>query len=98
MSPSTFPANAALTTFTSNGVFAEGAFTISDYFTAGVRYDRFHPNTEKLNTQWAITPYVNIPLNNGFQIIAEYQHRNFELDATHDRQNDTFQVRVIFIQ
>jgi len=98
VSPSTFPANAALTTFTSNGVFAEGAFTISDYFTAGVRYDRFHPNTEKLNTQWAITPYVNIPLNNGFQIIAEYQHRNFELDATHDRQNDTFQVRVIFIQ
>jgi hypothetical protein len=43
-------------------------------------------------------PYVNIPFNNGFQIIAEYQHRNFELDALHDRQNDTFQVRVIFIQ
>jgi len=66
--------------------------------TAGVRYDRFDPNTARANTQWAVTPYVNIPLNNGFQLIAEYQRRNFQLDATHDRQNDTFQVRVIFIQ
>jgi hypothetical protein len=98
VNPATFPANSALTRFTSNGVFADGAYTITDNFTAGIRYDRFHPNTAKLNTQWAITPYVNIPFNNGFQIIAEYQHRNFELDALHDRQNDTFQVRVIFIQ
>ena len=58
----------------------------------------FDPNTAKSNLQWAVTPYVNIPLNNGFQLIAEYQHRDFELDTAHNRQNDTFQVRVIFIQ
>jgi hypothetical protein len=98
LSPATFPTNSAMDTFTSNGAFAEGAYAINQYVTAGVRYDRFHPNTAKLNTQWAVTPYISIPLQNGFQIIAEYQHRDFQLDASNSRQNDTFQVRVIFIQ
>jgi hypothetical protein len=98
VSPATFPANSALDKFTSNGAFVEGAYTLHQYVTGGVRWDRFHPNTARLNTSWAVTPYVNIPLQNGFQIIAEYQHRDFQLDATNSRQNDTFQVRVIFIQ
>jgi hypothetical protein len=98
VSPAAFPTNPALDRFTSNGAFVEGAYAINEYATAGIRYDRFHPNTSRLNTQWAVTPYINIPLQNGFQIIAEYQHRDFQLDATHNRQNDTFQVRVIFIQ
>lgn len=96
--PAAFPAVPDLQTFTSKGAFAEGVFHVHRYLTTGVRYDWFHPNTAKLNTQWAVTPYVNIPLYNGFQIIAEYQHRDFQLDATNNRQNDTFQVRVIFIQ
>ncbi|MBI3491796.1 MAG: hypothetical protein HY047_08460 [Acidobacteria bacterium] len=94
----TFPASSALQTFNSKGAFADGVFFLHRYLTAGIRYDQFHPNTGKLNTQWAITPYVNIPFYNGLQIIAEYQHRDFQLDASHNRQNDTFQVRVIFIQ
>jgi hypothetical protein len=98
VSPTTFPTNAAMDKFNSTGAFAEGTYSIGQYITAGVRYDHFHSNTAKLNTQWAVTPYVNIPLQNGFQIIAEYQHRDFQLDATNNRQNDTFQVRVIFIQ
>ena len=98
VSPTTFPTDPTLTRFTSTGEFVEGSYAIHQYATAGVRYDRFHPNTAKLNTQWAVTPYVNIPFQNGFQIIAEYQHRNFQLDATHNRQNDTFQLRIIFIQ
>jgi hypothetical protein len=98
VNPAAFPANPAMDRFSSTGAFVEGAYTINQFATAGVRFDRFHPNTAKLNTQWAVTPYVNIPLQNGFQIIAEYQHRDFELDATNSRQNDTFQVRVIFIQ
>ena len=98
VSPATFPTNAAMDRFTSTGGFVEGAYAINDYATAGVRYDRFHPNTSRMNRQWAVTPYINIPLQNGFQIIAEYQHRDFQLDASHNRQNDTFQVRVIFIQ
>ncbi len=93
-----FPTVPGLQTFNSRGAFGDAVFRIDKYLTAGVRYDWFHPNTAKLNTQWAVTPYVNIPLHNGFQIIAEYQHRDFQLDATHNRQNDTFQVRIIFIQ
>jgi hypothetical protein len=98
VAPASFPGNSALDRFTSTGAFVEGAYTVNENMTAGVRYDRFHPNTSRDNRQWAVTPYINIPLNNGFQIIAEYQHRDFQLDATHNRQNDTFQVRVIFIQ
>jgi hypothetical protein len=51
----------------------------------------------KFNTQWAVTPYVNIPLWNGFQVIAEYSHRDFRMDVTNHRQNDTVQVRIVFI-
>ncbi len=94
----TFPANPELTKFKSTGAFLEGTYQASEYLAAGVRWDRWHPNTARANTQWAITPYVSIPFNNGFQVIAEYQRRNFELDSSHSRQNDTFQVRVIFIQ
>ena len=98
VNPAAFSTNSALQKFSSTGAFAEGTYSVGQYLATGVRYDRFHPNTVRLNTQWAITPYVNIPLNNGFQIIAEYQHRDFRLDATNHRQNDTFQVRIIFIQ
>jgi hypothetical protein len=84
--------------FDDKGVFAEGAYSINQYVTAGFRYDWFHPNVTKLNSQWAVTPYVNVQLLNGAQVIAEYQHRDFQLDAVHHRQNDTLQVRLIFIK
>ena len=91
--------NADGSTFSSNGAFIEGAYSINKYATAGARYDWFRPNTSVKNTQWAFTPYVNIPLQNGFQIIAEYQRRDFELPpGTFHRHNDTFQLRMIFIQ
>jgi len=86
------------TKFDSKGIFADGAYSLNKYVTAGMRYDWFHPNTTKLNSQWAITPYVNIPLQNGIQFIAEYQHRDFQLNATNHRKNDTFQIRFIFIK
>jgi hypothetical protein len=96
--PVAFPTVPDLQTFNSKGAFVDGVLRLHRYVTTGVRYDYFQPNTGKLSTQWAVTPYVNIPLYNGLQIIAEYQHRDFQLDATNNRQNDTFQVRVIFIQ
>jgi len=98
VSPINFPADATMQTLKSRGAFVDGVFPLNEHFTAGVRYDRFDPNTAKDNTQWAVTPYINFPLNNGFQLITEYQHRDFQIDASHNRQNDTFQVRVIFIQ
>ncbi len=98
VSPAAFPTNSAMQTQKSKGGFIDGVFPLHEHLTAGVRYDRFNPNTAKTSRQWAVTPYVNIPLNNGFQLIAEFQHRDVQLDASHNRQNDTFQVRVIFIQ
>ena len=86
-------------TFTSTGAFVEGAYSINKYATAGARYDWFHPNTSVNNKQWAFTPFVNMPFQNGFQHIAEYQRRDFELPpGTFHRHNDTFQLRMIFIQ
>jgi hypothetical protein len=98
--PVAFPAIPTLKKFDSKGAFAEGAYTFKEYLTAGVRYDWYKPKyaASTFNTQWAVTPYVNIPLQNGFQIIAEYQHRDFQLTASNHRQNDTFQARIIFIK
>ena len=89
--------------FDSKGAFGDIVFFLSDYVTPGFRFDWFKPKygtgAAFHNQQWAVTPYVNIPLQNGLQFIAEYQHRDFEIaNSTHHRQNDTFQVRLIFIK
>ncbi len=87
------------TTFSSSGLFVDGTFSINKYATAGARYDMFRPNSTVNSRQWAFTPYVNIPLQNGLQVIAEFQHRDFELaPGTYHRKNDTFQLRFIYIQ
>ena len=95
-----FPTNLALKKFDSKGAFLEGSYVFGEYATGGVRYDWYKPKyaANTYNTQWAVTPYVNIPLQNGFQVIAEYQHRDFQLNATNHRQNDTIQARIIFIK
>lgn len=87
------------TTFSSNGAFVDGSYAFSKIATAGARYDWFRPNTSLENRQWAFTPYLNIPLQNGLQFITEYQHRDFQLPpGTSHRQNDSFQLRMIYIQ
>jgi len=95
-----FPTVPTVKYFDSKGAFADGSYVISDYVTAGARYDWYKPKYAAaiFNTQWAITPYVSVPLQNGFQVIAEYQHRDFQLSTSQHRQNDTFQARVIFIK
>lgn len=87
-------------TFSSTGAFVEAAYVISKYVTTGARYDWFHPNTAANNKQWAFTPYVNVPLQNGLQLIAEYQRRDWQISPAgiQHRQNDSFQLRVIYIQ
>ena len=86
------------TKFDSKGAFAEGAYAFNEYVTAGFRYDWYRPRYPAPNTQWAVTPYVNVALQNGIQFIAEYQHRDFQLNTTNHRQNDLFQIRFIFIR
>ena len=87
------------TKFDSKGAFVEGAYEISEKLTAGLRYDFWKPKyAANAFGQWAITPYVSIPLQNGFQVIAEYQHRDFQINTANHRQNDTLQARIIFIK
>lgn len=88
------------TTFNSRGTYVEAAFPWGEYVTPGIRYDWFDPATNKAeNQQWAIVPYVNIPLQNGLQFIAEYRHRNFRRGVGNpDRNDDAFQIRFIFIK
>ncbi len=90
--------NSNLTKFDSKGAFADGAYSLGQYVTAGLRYDWYHPNFTKRNTQWAFTPYVNIALLNGVQVIGEYTRRDFQLDTINHRKNDTLQIRLIFIK
>ncbi len=87
------------TKFSSNGLFVDGTYMINKYATVGMRYDRFRPNTSVNTKQWALTPYMNIPLQNGLQFIMEFQHRDFQIaPGTTHRKNDTFQLRLIYIQ
>jgi hypothetical protein len=97
VTPATFPTGGLLK-FDSKGAFVEGAYSFNQYVTGGFRFDWYRPRYPAPNTQWAVTPYVNIPLQNGLQFIAEYQHRDFQVNAANHRQNDTFQLRMIFIK
>jgi hypothetical protein len=87
------------TKFNSRGAFVEGSYQFGEKLTAGLRYDFWKPKyAANAFGQWAVTPYVSIPLQNGFQVIAEYQHRDFQINAANHRQNDTLQARIIFIK
>jgi hypothetical protein len=85
--------------FQSRGAFAEAAYQFNDYATVGARYDWFRPRRDPalFNQQHAFSPYVSLPLQNGLQVIGEYQHRTFQLSPTTHRKNDTLQIRLIYI-
>jgi hypothetical protein len=85
-------------TFNSRGAFAEADFPFHEYATAGFRYDWFDPATGKdRNEVWAITPFINIPLQNGLQFISEYRHRETRRGQNPGRKDNAFQIRLIFI-
>ncbi len=86
------------TTFNSRGVFAEADVPLGQYATPGFRYDWFDPATNKdANEVKGVTAFVNVPLQNGVQAIAEYQHKNIKRGILPDRKDDAFQIRFIFI-
>ncbi len=87
------------TKFTSRGFFAEADFPLHEYATPGIRYDWFDPAANKSNNEiWGLTTFVNIPLQNGLQFIAEYQHQNTKRGLSPDKIGDAFQIRFIFIK
>jgi len=89
-------------TFQSQGFFVEADGHVRDSWTIGARYDWFDPSkdTEK-NEMWGVTAFVNVPLNDGFQCIAEYQHTQKKIEylmaGADDLKDDNFQLRLIWI-
>jgi hypothetical protein len=90
--------NSAEDTFKSQGWFGELDAPLSERVTLGARYDFFDPSQDKAdNTKRGITGFANIPMNDGLQWIAEYQHIQTERAGRDDLKDDNFQVRMIWI-
>lgn len=92
-------------TSTSKGFFGEADADLTHDYHLGGRYDSFDPSdkAEKDKVQ-AVTVAVNKPLNNGLQIIAEFQHKLTEQQGTKpsggaypDKKEEKFQIRGIWI-
>ncbi len=85
--------------FTSRGAFAEADVPLHQNATAGLRYDWFDPARSKSNNEIrGVVAFVNMPFQNGLQLIAEYQNKNTKRGSSADRGDNIFQVRFIFIQ
>lgn len=85
-------------TFQSQGLFAEADLPVRDNLTLGGRLDWFDPSKDKdKNDKTGITVFANVPLNDGLQGIAEFQHLQTKRGAVDDLKDDNFQLRVIWI-
>jgi hypothetical protein len=85
-------------TFTSEGFFAEADVPWNEWVTFGGRYDWFDPSTDKDdNLQSIVTVFANVPMNDGLQVIGEYQRSMRQQLALDDITDDNFQARLIWI-
>ncbi len=84
--------------FSNKGYYVEGDYLFHEYMGTGLRYDWFDPASAKSdNEQHAITAFLNAPLNNGVQFIAEYQNRSIKQGSIPDKTANAFQLRLIVI-
>ena len=85
-------------TFKSQGWFGEVDAPLSEYVTLGARYDMFDPSKDKSdNSKTGLTVFGNMPLNDGLQGIAEFQHIQTQRAGKDDLKDDNFQLRMIWI-
>lgn len=85
-------------TFKSKGWFAEIDAPVSDMATLGARYDMFDPSDKKIdNNKKSITAFANMPMNDGLQWIAQFQHIQSERAGKDDLKDNNFQLRMIWI-
>ena len=85
-------------TFSSRGAFGEVDVPVNQYATVGARYDWFDPAKDKGDNEVrGIIGFVNVPLQNGFQLIGEYQNKRTLRGSNPERTDNLFQVRLIFI-
>lgn len=85
--------------FSSTGAFAEASVPVSKLSAAGARYDWFDPAREMADNELrGVTAYVNAWFYSQLRVVAEYQHRETKHGAAPSREDDTFQVRFIYIK
>lgn len=85
-------------TFQSQGFFGELDVPASEHATLGGRYDWFDPSKDKSNNErQRVTVFANLPVNDGLQAIAEYQHVQQKRAGKADVKDDNFQIRMIWI-
>ncbi|MFQ5719286.1 MAG: hypothetical protein ACE5IK_07030 [Acidobacteriota bacterium] len=86
------------TTAENEGWFLEVDGYLSETLGVGVRYDMFDPSDLiDSNDVTAISAFINMPANNGLQWIAEYKHRTTEHMTGPDQDEDSVNVRAIYI-
>jgi len=65
---------------------------------AGARFDWFDPSDITSNDiTEAISAFVNVPLNNGVQFIAEYKYAKTERGTNPDEKDNSVNIRSIYI-
>jgi hypothetical protein len=85
-------------TFTSQGAFGEVDVALNEHVTLGGRYDFFDPSTDVDNNgQMGATLFASLPMNDGLQGIAEYQHLQQQQSGNDDKKDDNVQLRLIWI-
>jgi hypothetical protein len=81
-----------------DGWFVEADSYLSETLGVGVRYDQFDPSDLiRSNNVSAITGFVNVPLNNGLQLIAEVRSQKNEKGANPSQTTNSLNVRFIYI-
>ncbi|MFQ5668953.1 MAG: hypothetical protein ACE5HD_00360 [Acidobacteriota bacterium] len=86
------------TTAENDGWFFEVDGYLSETLGIGARYEQFDPSDLIDNNDiTAVSVFLNMPANNGLQWIAEYKHKTTEHPAGPDQDEDSVNIRTIFI-
>src|SRR5262249_51392894 len=86
--------------FSSLGAYTEAVVpVINDITHAGVRFDWFDPARNKSRNELrGITTYINLWVKSQFRFVAEYQRKNLKRGLEPDKNDNAFQLRLIYIK
>ncbi|MEW6208840.1 MAG: hypothetical protein AB1631_10770 [Acidobacteriota bacterium] len=86
--------------FTSLGAYGEATVPVfNDLTHAGVRYDWFDPARGKSDNELrGLTAYINAWYRDQFRFVVEYQRRNQQRGLLADKNDNAFQVRLIYVK
>jgi hypothetical protein len=84
--------------FGSGGGFGEIDLYAHPQATLAGRFDWYDPSDRKKDNEvWAATGAVNVPFNNGFQLVGQYQYKLTKQGTAADKKEHLAQLRAIVI-